>query len=421
MRNTSIYLKKTADSFAKIYYAELVSLMSLTVISIILGRVLDAEALGIYSISFITATLFRMFAESGYELEILREISTDRKKVYPIVIEAQELKNFLLTATIPIMLIYFYFSVSDISCLLMIPYNYLSSITITYKSVLRGIKSYTILSKIESIYAITLLLFSVVAIYTTRNIAYVMLVYVIMELFKIFLLYRELKKEKTIEIPKFYLMFQLHATFYYWKKQIEIIKKRKPLMIINMSSVLQNRAGFYMLGIVGTNAQKGIYSAAYRFISFLRTIPWALINVLLPDYAEKLKKSENANLGAGLIISFIIGFIISLTLWLLSDFLIELTYKFEEAKDLLKILSFSFVAIMLNTVCETYLIALKKETYANIAMLLSVAFSFVGTLILYGKFGNYGVAYTFLFSEYFLFLIYIILVLIHSPKSPKNI
>ncbi len=420
MKNSITYLKKFSNAFIAVYYAELVSLFSLTAISIILGKMLDAEALGFYSICLITATLFRMFAESGYELEILREISTDKEKIYPILIEAQDLKNTLITVTLPLMLLYFYFSVSDLSCLLMIPYNYFASVTHSYKAVLRAIKSYKVISKVETIYAVLLLFFSIITIYFTKSVALILLIFVIMELVKNLLYIFEIKKDRNLQIPTYKLMIQIPLKFNKWKIQVEKIKNRLSFMIINTNSVLQNRAGFFMLGIVGTDAQAGIFSAAFRFINFLRSIPWSIISVLLPEYAIKLKNSENVDLRFGLMVSFIIGFFISAILWYLADFLIEITYDFNEAGDLLEIISFSFVAIMLNTVCETYLIALRKEKSVNISMFISILFSLISSLILYNYYGNYGVAYTFLLSEYLLLFSYIIFIFIYSKRPNHN-
>ena len=402
----SSYFKRIGKLFSFNYYTELIALFSVTIISIVLGRVLDASVLGIYSVIFITATFFRMTAESGYDYQILTEIPNNQSQVYNLMLESQKSKNLLLTLTLPFMIIYLHFSTSDLNYLLIIPYNYLSSLTYNFKTVARALNLYNKISKVESIYSILLLLIVIPLIYFFKNLSLILIAFILLEILKILLLKNVVQNKEEIKIPTYAQLFKISINYSSIKNTFHKLILRKDYVLLNLNTVLQNRMAFFVLGLIGTSAEKGIYTAAYRFITFARSIPWALLSILLPDFSKQIKNGELVDLKIGILVAAFVGFIVSLPLFILSDWLIEITFKFGVASDILKILSWSFIAIMMNTVLESFLVAAGKNRTVNNTLLITILFTVLSSSILYKYFNIYGIAYSYLISEIIIFILF---------------
>jgi O-antigen/teichoic acid export membrane protein len=151
-----------------------------------------------------------------------------------------------------------------------------------------------------------------------------------------------------------------------------------------------------VLGIVMTNSDAGIYSAAGKLVTFLLVIDRVISTILLPASARKFGQSAQALSG---ILNRSLKWMIIVALPLcvggsiLGGRLIELVFgeRFLAAGEVFSVLIWFFLATLLHTVYTTGLIASGQEKlYGRIMMISAGIYLFftVGLTILYGPAGS---------------------------------
>lgn len=148
----------------------------------------------------------------------------------------------------------------------------------------------------------------------------------------------------------------------------------------------------------------GIYSAAQRFISGTGLLTGALHNAYYPFLSNlKNDRIKAFRLTLKMILYAVIaGVAAGAFLFFLSDFMIKITFKTEEAVGILKILSFGILPVLVYTVLQSYLVTFNYEKF--LFKLISVVWiiNIILCVLLINKLNLTGCAITAVIIEYFL-------------------
>ena len=151
-------------------------------------------------------------------------------------------------------------------------------------------------------------------------------------------------------------------------------------------------------------------------------ISGALYNSVYPFIANlKEEKKTSYELARELIkYSFIIGAVISIALFFLSGILIDLTFKIEEAKPVLKIVAFSIIPLLVYTVIQTFMLSVFLEKFLlKIYTLIWLLNAAIGIFLIW-KWSYTGAAIVTISMEYLLMFIQIIKFISIGKKLNNN-
>jgi len=354
--------------------AEAQSLVLMVLFSIVLGRTLGEVVFGEFSLAFALALLLRTFVEAGFDMKIPREIGSGNYNFYTLILESQSVKNlFFYIFFIP----FFIAGMTLLSTggfMILIHWVLVQSINSTYKSTLRGLSKFDDIVKIETLFNFILYSACFVGLLTLPSLDIFFFFYWLTEIIKTSVYHHNLSSRQGIYIPKSYMMFRVNfrlisngANFLRFLKQ-KIIENYT-LASVSIFTALQYRSIIIITGWLAVTSEVGIYAAAMRFLTVLKIIPQVVMNVLIPKLAgESYRQAKNDVLTYG-IFYFIISSGIALIFWLASDFLIEVTFGFDSAASVLRILVLIFPINVVNMIMESFLIVKKHESVVNLFLI----------------------------------------------------
>lgn len=203
-----------------------------------------------------------------------------------------------------------------------------------------------------------------------------------------------------------FVRIKLSFNFFLW---CEIIKKTWPLAITILFNLVYLKADTLILSLIKTQAEVGIYGAAYKVIDVLVTIPFMFAGIILPiltmSWAEKnveyfkhiLQKSFDFMII--LTIPFLVG-----TQFTAKQIMILVAGKdFFESGAVLKILIMAAGIIFLGCMFSHAIIALNKQKKIIGAYIITSILALAGYLIFIPRFSYMGAAWVTIFSEFLIF------------------
>ncbi len=196
----------------------------------------------------------------------------------------------------------------------------------------------------------------------------------------------------------------------------QIIKKHiKNLLILFSNSIaiqIYINSDLLMLGLMTTDYNVGIYGAAVRIYSIIKTLLNAVITVIIPrlTYLSTNNSKDEYQRIICNVIEFCFLFVLPclIGLFILSKEIILVIFgnKFYESILILKVLSFALIfAVFSNLFANAILITNKKEKYVLISTVIAAAINVILNLFLIPKYFELGAAMTTLIAEITVMLI----------------
>lgn len=381
--------------------------------SIVLGRVMREEALGVYSIATTIAILLRMFAEAGYEVEIPRDIASG--KGLGSILEAQYVKNIILTILLPIGIIYSFISVPKPEPLILFLWNYPFAFAFSLRAALRGLDKSKSIAIIESISAFFQYGLLILSIFLFSSISIIFILMVIFEVMRAFVYYRYLNHAGYFKDISFIKLFWGNSQIPIRDFFKTILQKRRALFALNIFSSLQNRMAFLTMGVYSTPYEAGIYSAASRFPGFMRILPGAILNSIVPLYSSGKHPRFRFTFSLSLFLAVISG----LFLYFGADFLIRLFYDFPESSHLLMIMSAGFAFSVLHQTVEGFMLAHGLESKVNQALFFTMILTLLTSIAFYPSMGLKGFATAYTLGEMILLIAYLLILYLWNGRRRK--
>lgn len=187
-----------------------------------------------------------------------------------------------------------------------------------------------------------------------------------------------------------------------WKK---IISLSWPLAITIAFNLIYLRADILILSLFKTQAEVGLYGAAYKIIDVLSSLPFMFAGIILPLLVVAWQEKDRFKFDKILQKSFDILALAAIPMVVgaqfLADEIIVLVAgpDFKEAGDIFRLLIFAIAAIFLGNMMAHAIIAVKKQKKVIWIYIFTSVTSLVGYLWLIPRFSYFGAAAVTIYSE----------------------
>lgn len=386
-----------------------VNYLSSFVLAILVSRYLGLESFGEYSLIFAFVLLLGIVCDFGLSTLLIRKIGENKfnagDKIRDFNLIKLSISIIVMAVLIPSIYI---FSGNMLSAafitgaVLILPRSLMS----TYEASMRSFDNQKLPVIIKSGNSFLQLTVSYFLLKEGLGLKVIMLCILLLDILTLIIL---IAANKTI-IDKYISDKEVFV-----KQNTESGTKGKFILILRESSVffLNN---FLMLSIKGLNvillgylstaASVGIYSAGSKFINGAGLLSGALFNSFYP-VVSNLKNNLTARTELTkkfMFYSFITGLIITIPVFILSDYLIGLTFKTPESAIVLKILSFTIIPVLVYTVTQSYLFSVYDEKFLSVILITAWSINIILSIILIRFYDYTGCAIALTITEIFLML-----------------
>lgn len=180
-----------------------------------------------------------------------------------------------------------------------------------------------------------------------------------------------------------------------------VLTQGLPFAFIGLFTLVIEKAGLFLLAAIQGNAEAGVFSAADRFLVIGVLLDSALFASALPVLSLLPSRSHlNHITKQTLAIVISLATLGTVGLFAGAPILIGLTFRFPDSVDLLRILSLSLPAILLNSVLRITLFSVHQERDVAIAFGTSCFVNIALNVALIPHYGATGAAIAAVVTEY---------------------
>ncbi|HDH07467.1 MAG TPA: flippase, partial [Candidatus Moranbacteria bacterium] len=218
-----------------------------------------------------------------------------------------------------------------------------------------------------------------------------------------------------------YVKFSPEIDFSYWRK---FLKESMPMGISVFITFLYFKLDTIMLSVIKTNADVGIYSAAYKIIENITFFPAMIAGLVLPlisrhIFSNKDKFEDISNKTFKVFFLLVVPLIVG-TMFL-SEGVINLIggAGFEESANVLRVLVFALAFIFFGHFFNNILLVGNLQKKLMVALAFCAVFNITANLILIPRYSYAGAAITSVFTEMLVVSLTFYLVLKYLKYRPK--
>jgi O-antigen/teichoic acid export membrane protein len=210
-----------------------------------------------------------------------------------------------------------------------------------------------------------------------------------------------------------------------WKSWLNILKKSWPIGLTIVFNLIYLRADTLLLSIFKTQAEVGIYGAAYKIIDVLITLPFIFAGIVLPlmtaAWLQKQEKQFQNILQRSFDLMSIIALPMIFGTFFLAEDIMSLVagQEFANGAPVLKLLMIAASTIYVGTVFSHAVIALDLQKKIIKAYAFTAATALFGYLVFIPRFSYFGAAAITIYSEGLITLAAAFLVWRHSHFLPS--
>ena len=385
--------------------SNIINYAGMFVLAVMITRMLGVDALGEFTLIFAIISILTSINEFGFSTLLVRKINDDRKDVFTVLNNVNTFK--ILFGAI----IIFFASL----IIYLIPGNGLSialaaglaivipkSIQTSYEASLRALMKQVFSAVLKSINTLIQIVLAYIMLVNSFDLFSILAMILIAEILTT-LIFKFQNRSIWINV----LDHQYSRVSFNLKNLVGLLKESWLFLANNFLTISMPRINILIIGYMISQAAVGIFSAASRIVSSIGLLSGALFNTYYPALINlKDKPNEQFRFTSGILAySLIAGLLINALLYLLSGIIIDLTFKIDEAKLILKILSFTVLPILLSSVLKAFFYAYFKENYLFILFIVWWIFNIIiGYIFIYYG-GIIGFAYSSLITEFLFFFI----------------
>ncbi len=398
------YLNRIARDTGWVLILNAVNFSSSFVIAVFVSRLLGIEELGTFTFITAFASVLYLISDFGLTTLVVRKIAEKKSEAPGFLNRTNVIKTYVGAASVVIFLslIYFldnrHFNIPLLAgTMVILPRLYQT----TYEASMRvfGYQRYPTI--IRSINSLLQILFSYIVIINGYGLAGIFILILYMEImtYTVFLYVNN----RILSGKGISLNIKTKSTA---RELIKTARESSVLFLNNVLSFTIPRVHIILLEYITSSVSVGIFSAGVRFTNGVGLVSGALYNSVYPFIANlKEQKRTSYGLARELVkYSIVLGAVISLLIFFLSDIIIELTFRIEEAKTVLKIVSFSVIPLFVYTVIQTYLLTVYKERFLLKVYSVVWIFNVVLAIFLIYKYSYIGAAAATITVEYLLMI-----------------
>ncbi|MBI2459084.1 MAG: flippase [Parcubacteria group bacterium] len=205
----------------------------------------------------------------------------------------------------------------------------------------------------------------------------------------------------------------------------QIIKKSWPLGLTIFFNLIYLRADIFILSLLKSQTDVGLYGATYKVIDVLTTLPFMFSGLILPILTaawagqDSLKFNRVLQKSFDAMVMLAIPLIIGAQLTAKPLMLFIAGGNFIQSAYILRILILAIGFISVGCLLAHAVVALDKQKNIIGAYVFTALTSLVGYLIFIPRFSYYGAAWVTVYSELVIALFSLYLVIKHSRFKPN--
>lgn len=207
-----------------------------------------------------------------------------------------------------------------------------------------------------------------------------------------------------------------------WK---EILLKSWPLAITIFFNLIYLKADILILSIIKSQAEVGVYGAAYKVIDVLATLPFMFAGIILPILTFSWEGADKARFKSVLQKSFDFMIILAVPMVVGTQFLgdrimtLVAGEEFSDSGPILRILILAAGIIFLSCILSHAIIAMDKQKKLIGIYIFTSLTSLLGYFIFIPKYSYFGAAWVTIYSEAVIFSAVVYYVWKHSSFLPN--
>jgi len=399
------YFNRIAKDTGWVLILNAVNFSSSFVIAVVVSRMLGVEDLGLYTFITAFASVLYLVSDFGLTTLVVRKIAENKNDASRFLKSTNIIKTYggVLSVLVFLLLIYSldnkHFNIPLwAGAVVIFPRLYQT----TYEASIRvfGYQKYpTVIRSVNSLLQIVFAYMVIVNGYGLAGI-FILILYMEIMTYAVFLFVNS----RILTKRGISLSVKTKST---GEVLLRTAKESSILFLNNVLSFTIPRVHIILLEYITSSVSVGVFSAGVRFTNGVGLVSGALYNSVYPFIANiKEQRKTSYELAKELVkYSIILGAVISILLFLLSNILIDLTFKIEEAKPVLKIVSFSVIPFLVYTVVQTYMLSIYKEKFLLKVYLPVWIFNLVLAIFLIVEYGYIGAAIATISIEYLLLII----------------
>jgi len=226
----------------------------------------------------------------------------------------------------------------------------------------------------------------------------------------------------VIFLARKYVRLSLRFDFAYWKK---FLRESLPLGISVIVTFAYFKLDTILLSVLKTNAEVGIYNAAYKVIENLTFFPAMIVGLMLPLMSRHIfsDKKEFERISNETFKVFIILIVpLAIGALFLSNQIISLIggSGFAESAGVLRILIFALVFIFFGNFFNNILIAASQQKKLMYALSICAIFNITLNFLLIPRFSYTGAAATSVATEMLVVILTMLLTAKYVKYVPKT-
>ncbi len=365
-------LKSLISTSWNLAIADALTLVSVALFIIVLGRLYGSEALGKFSFALAVASIAQTICIAGYDISLPRLVSSHPQQARRVCLAALRIQLFLCCIVLPISVLAALpkdnttLLCTAILCMDVIP----NALAFGFVSALRGLHHAAEAARINALCNVLPMLACALLISLNAPLWTFALCILLGDTGKLLWLRKRFALRNTEAI---YLreLFEL-APLFNREQLLRAWKEQRAISLTNLYSTLLVRMPSVMLGWFAGDSHIGMYSAASRFFTALRIVPGAVLHTIIPRYSSK--EDNLPRIRTVFALSVLCAATISLALYFSAEHIMRLSFRFEESVPILQILSLAFAALFLKTTLEAFLLAAHREHFINkVLVVVSIA------------------------------------------------
>lgn len=396
--------QKIYKDTALVVLSNTINYASTFVMAVFISRMLGVDVLGQFTFIFAFTAILSVVTDFGFSTLLVRKVNEDRNNAFKYIREINFIKVCIGAVSIGLLLTVIYF-VSNNNFNLTFAAGIAAvlpkALQSTYESSIRVLLNQLIPAIIKSVNSLIQLFAAYLIISSNFHLIEILFMILITEsitaiVFKYTNALLWKSRVSSLSEPEKISLSGIKL----------ILGKSFPFFGKNFLSLSTPRVTVVILGYISTAFAVGVISAASRFANGIGLISGALFNsyypvVSHPGTTDEIKYDISKKF---ILYAFGAGLVAALTLYFLSGMLINLTFKVEEAKPVLKILAFSVIPILVYTIIHSYLFSVHKEKFILVLYAIIWTANIILSIILISVLNYTGAAIATIIVEYALML-----------------
>ena len=394
--------KRLVRNSVLLFSAEAISKLTALLIQIIAARYLGSKGYGMFSYAFVGTGVLLNFVDHGFRIYTTREISNDFTQAKSILKNIFFLKKIITTISIVIISIAYTIIPLDPKDLQVIFLISIAMIVDGYSEINLGV-----FRAFEKMKEVSILMISQRALFfITGGLGILFLDFGIVQFSSAFLLTTALfflisrKMVRSLLDKEIFKQKRLN-----WRS---VLEDSAPVCLVIFFSYIYFRLDVVFLFFLHGKDEAGFYTASFKIIESLTLLIAGMRAALFPlisrdTFHDSRQLSEISR--EFYRISLLICVPLSIGIIFISEYLVEALYGpvYGPTSSIIKIMGASFFLIVLNEFLIFLLLAVRKTQIAIKITLLAAILNFTLNWVLIPRWGTFGAAISFVFTQVFIF------------------